>query len=90
MKPLNKSKEPSPEDHLIQTIREVQIASLGKQSIYKSMTFTEAPHGNLAVVACFVVCPDANAHPLREKLDAAMKEFMADNGLSIGSCPRPV
>jgi hypothetical protein len=87
---LNRGKEPSTEDHLMQAIREVQIACLGKQSFYKSMGFTDDPSGNHAVVACFVVCPNAMARPLREKLDAAVNEFMAENGVSIGDPPRTV
>jgi len=90
MEPLKRGKEPSTEDHLMQAIREVQIACLGKQTFYKSMGFTDDPGGNHAVVACFVVCPNVMARPLREKLDAAVNEFMADNGVSIGDPPRTV
>jgi hypothetical protein len=87
MKPQKWGKEPSTEEHLMQAIREVQIACLGKQTFYKSMGFTDDPSGNNAVVACFVVCPNAMARALREKLDAFVNEFMADNGISMGNHP---
>jgi hypothetical protein len=51
------------------------------------MGFTDDPSGNNAVVACFVVCPNAMARALREKLDAFVNEFMADNGISMGNHP---
>ena len=90
MEPLKRGKEPTTEDHLMQAIQEVQIASLGKQTFYKSMGFTDDPSGNHAVVVCFVVCLNAMASPLREKLDTVVSEFMAENRVSIGDHPRTV
>ena len=87
MEPPKRSKKVSTEERLMETIREVQIASLGKQMFYKSMGFTGAPGGQYAVVAAFAVCTDTLAKQLRRNLDSAMDEFVAENGLSMTSNP---
>jgi len=72
----------------MEAIREVQIASLGKQMFYKSMGFAGDPGGQYAVVAAFAVCPDNLAKQLRRKLDSAIDEFVAENGI-IHDQPSP-